>query len=101
MYAPVRLPFINDRVSYCLCYRLSIQVENYAVHDSLTRVTRTNGDTLVRLQNKIALITGASRGIGRGIAEIFAEEGADVAVNYVSDSSKAKAEEVAKWIKAK
>jgi glucose 1-dehydrogenase/3-oxoacyl-[acyl-carrier protein] reductase len=55
----------------------------------------------VKLKGKIAIITGASRGIGRGIAEIFAEEGADVAVNYVSDSSKAKAEDVAKWIKSK
>ncbi|MBQ9546446.1 MAG: 3-oxoacyl-[Bacteroidales bacterium] len=30
------------------------------------------------LENKIALVTGASRGIGRGIAKRFAEEGADI-----------------------
>ncbi len=36
----------------------------------------------MRLQNKIALITGSSRGIGRGIAARFAEEGADIVINY-------------------
>ena len=53
----------------------------------------------MKLKGKIALVTGASRGIGRGIAEIFAEEGADVAVNYVS--SPAKAEDVAEYVRSK
>lgn len=53
----------------------------------------------MRLQGKRALITGASRGIGRGIAEVFADEGADVVINYVSQPEKA--EEVAKEIRAK
>ncbi len=53
----------------------------------------------MRLKGKIALITGASRGIGRGIAEIFAEEGADVAVNYVSAAEKAEA--VADYVRGK
>jgi NAD(P)-dependent dehydrogenase (short-subunit alcohol dehydrogenase family) len=53
----------------------------------------------MKLKGKRALITGAGRGIGRGIAEIFAEEGADVAVNYTSQPDRA--EEVAKWIRDK
>jgi 3-oxoacyl-[acyl-carrier protein] reductase len=44
-----------------------------------------------KLGGKAALITGASRGIGRAIAETFAREGAKVAVNYVSDRDAADA----------
>lgn len=40
------------------------------------------------LQGKIALITGASKGIGRKIAEKFAEHGADVAFTYLSSVEK-------------
>ena len=36
------------------------------------------------LENKTVLITGASRGIGRGIATVFAEHGADVVFTYSS-----------------
>jgi NAD(P)-dependent dehydrogenase (short-subunit alcohol dehydrogenase family) len=43
----------------------------------------------LRLKDKIALVTGAGRGIGRGIAEVFADEGAHVAINYIEDPDEA------------
>lgn len=58
------------------------------------------------LKNKVAIVTGAARGIGEGIVMKFAEHGAHIAFSYVSDSSapKAKALEEKLWtmgIKAK
>ena len=43
------------------------------------------------LEGKIALITGASRGIGRGIAKAFAAQGAAVAFTYLSSVEKGQA----------
>ena len=43
------------------------------------------------LEGKVAIITGASRGIGKGIAEKFAQSGCDVAFTYLSSDEKAKA----------
>jgi 3-oxoacyl-[acyl-carrier protein] reductase len=51
----------------------------------------TNHESRKRLDGKIALITGASRGIGRGIALEFAREGAHVVVNYRRDAAAADA----------
>ena len=49
-----------------------------------------------RLKNKVAVVTGASKGIGASIAKYFAAEGAKVVVNYAS--SKSGADEVVKAI---
>src|ERR1700681_1053027 len=57
-----------------------------------------NGNGVAALAGKVALVTGASRGIGRAIALELASRGASVAVNY--QSSKALAESLAGEISA-
>lgn len=56
------------------------------------------------LEGKVAIITGATRGIGKGIAEVYAKNGADIAFTYSSSVEAANALEAdlnAQGIKAK
>ncbi len=56
------------------------------------------------LEGKNAIITGASRGIGKGIAQVFAEQGANVAFTYSSSVEAAielESELISKGVKAK
>ena len=51
------------------------------------------------LTGKKALVTGSARGLGNAVAMCLAQAGADVVVNYVSDSSREPAETLAKAIR--
>ena len=52
----------------------------------------------LRLKGKVALVTGASRGIGASVALMLASRGADIAINYHSKGSRA--EDVATEVRA-
>ncbi len=51
------------------------------------------------LKGKVALITGGSRGLGAAMAEALADQGADIAITYVTSTEKAEA--VVERLKAK
>ncbi|WBW73401.1 short-chain type dehydrogenase/reductase [Schizosaccharomyces osmophilus] len=51
------------------------------------------------LKNKVAIVTGGSRGIGAGIAETLARRGAKVAITFTSESSKGITEKLVNKIK--
>lgn len=67
---------------------VSVQYPIFAVRNSFYPIL----NLFMRLvENKVALVTGASRGIGRSIALRLAQEGADVAFTYLSSVEKGEA----------
>jgi NAD(P)-dependent dehydrogenase (short-subunit alcohol dehydrogenase family) len=75
---------------------LELVVQSFASIASFANLPDMSPDTL-SLAGKTALVTGSGRetGIGAGIARAFARNGASVAIHYVSEESKARAEKVA------
>jgi len=53
-----------------------------------------------RFVGKTAIVVGASANVGRALAELLAQEGADVVVHYNSASKQAQAEETAEDVRA-
>jgi len=59
--------------------------------DSHRNDKASEGEEMSKLKNKVAVVTGASKGIGAGIAKGLAAEGASVVVNYASSKDGADA----------
>src|SRR5262245_17797245 len=66
-----------------------------AARAASSRATRSG-----ELAGKAAVVTGASRNLGRAFAVALARQGADVLVHYHTEKSRADAEETAKMIRS-
>jgi 3-oxoacyl-[acyl-carrier protein] reductase len=64
---------------------------NYGTMLSIPMASGSKGTIMSKLAGKVAVVTGASKGIGAAIAKAFAAEGASVVVNYASSQAGADA----------
>lgn len=68
-------------VSFCLTdYNMLIKTKQNIEPNNLNVFCKNEGVRDVKLQNKIAMVTGAAQGIGKGVALEYAKNGADLAV---------------------
>lgn len=74
-----------------LYYSLDIICKQHIAFLSCQTISNLNTPFMKLLENKVAIITGGSRGIGEAIALRFAEQGAHVAFTYLSSEERAKA----------
>src|SRR5436305_4815534 len=75
--APLRSPGTYQTVRPC-------PEESSAYHTVVQSEHQTGGGSMAKLDGKVAVVTGASKGIGASIARHLAAEGAAVVVNYAS-----------------
>src|ERR1700716_2749237 len=64
-------------------------MDGFASSDS--RKTNRGRESMSGLSDKVVIVTGASRGIGRATAERLARDGASVVINYAVSGEEAKA----------
>jgi 3-oxoacyl-[acyl-carrier protein] reductase len=66
-------------------------INKWVISAAIITLAPANMNIMKLLENKVAVVTGASRGIGEAIAIKFAEHGANVAFTYLSSEDRAKA----------
>jgi len=67
--------------------RVALRGSSFSKGDSIVQVPKTGA--LLNLSGKVAIVTGASQGLGAGIARRLAEAGAAVVVHYRTNADKA------------